>query len=83
MDLDQIEMAEKLPDGSIKIRVAIADVDAVAPRDRPSWRAILSQRGRDRRLRRLARLRYFLVDGVAATLKALEAKKAAFWAGES
>lgn len=32
MDLDQIEMAEKLPDGSIKIRVAIADVDSLAPR---------------------------------------------------
>jgi VacB/RNase II family 3'-5' exoribonuclease len=27
MDLDQIEVAEKLPDGTVRIRVAIADVD--------------------------------------------------------
>jgi exoribonuclease-2 len=31
-DLDQLEWAEQLPDGSIRILVAIADVDAFAPR---------------------------------------------------
>src|SRR5581483_6872212 len=31
-DLDQIEIAEKLADGSIKIVVAIADVDALVPK---------------------------------------------------
>jgi exoribonuclease-2 len=34
-DLDQIEYAEKLPDGSIKIMVGIADVDAFVPKDTP------------------------------------------------
>ncbi len=28
-DLDQIEVAEKLPDGAVRVRVAIADVDAL------------------------------------------------------
>ncbi|EEF60974.1 ribonuclease catalytic domain-containing protein [Pedosphaera parvula] len=31
-DLDQIEFAEKLPDGTINLRVAIADVDTSIPR---------------------------------------------------
>ncbi|HEY2026528.1 MAG TPA: ribonuclease catalytic domain-containing protein, partial [Gemmatimonadaceae bacterium] len=31
-DLDQIELAEQLPDGGILLRIAIADVDAVVPR---------------------------------------------------
>src|SRR3954469_15969204 len=30
-DLDQIEVAEKLPNGSSKIMIGIADVDAVVP----------------------------------------------------
>ncbi|HLK58060.1 MAG TPA: RNB domain-containing ribonuclease [Chthonomonadaceae bacterium] len=34
-DLDQIEVAEQLPDGSIRVRVGIADVDTFAPRDTP------------------------------------------------
>jgi VacB/RNase II family 3'-5' exoribonuclease len=32
MDLDQIEWAEKLPDGTIRMLVGIADVDALAPK---------------------------------------------------
>ncbi len=31
-DLDQIELAEALPDGGIRVRVAIADVDALVPK---------------------------------------------------
>jgi VacB/RNase II family 3'-5' exoribonuclease len=34
-DLDQIEVAERLPNGNIKVRVAIADVDAYVPRNSP------------------------------------------------
>jgi VacB/RNase II family 3'-5' exoribonuclease len=34
-DLDQIEVAERLPDGSIKIMIGIADVDAFVPKDSP------------------------------------------------
>ena len=34
-DLDQIEVAEKLPDGSTKIMVGIADVDAFVQKDTP------------------------------------------------
>ncbi len=34
-DLDQIEVAERLPDGSIKLIVGIADVDALVPKDSP------------------------------------------------
>src|SRR5438309_5135690 len=34
-DLDQIEFAEKLPDGSTKIMVGIADVDAFVQKDTP------------------------------------------------
>ena len=34
-DLDQIEVAEKLPDGSTKIMVGIADVDAFVRKDTP------------------------------------------------
>ena len=34
-DLDQIEAAERLPSGHIKVRVAIADVDAYVPRNSP------------------------------------------------
>src|SRR3954447_6940359 len=32
MDLDQIEVAEQLPDGSIRMLIGIADVDAYAPK---------------------------------------------------
>ena len=32
-DLDQVEVAEQLPDGAIRIRLGIADVDALVPRD--------------------------------------------------
>jgi ribonuclease R len=31
-DLDQVELAETLPDGGIRLRVAIADVDALVPK---------------------------------------------------
>src|SRR5579859_2774231 len=34
-DLDQIEYAEKLPDGTVKIMVGIADVDAFVQKDTP------------------------------------------------
>ena len=34
-DLDQIEYAERLPDGSIKVLVGIADVDAYVPKNSP------------------------------------------------
>ncbi len=40
-DLDQVEYAEKLPDGSIRMRIGIADVDAFVPKgspiDRYAW----------------------------------------------
>jgi VacB/RNase II family 3'-5' exoribonuclease len=31
-DLDQIELAEELPDGAIRLRIGIADVDALVPK---------------------------------------------------
>jgi VacB/RNase II family 3'-5' exoribonuclease len=34
-DLDQLSVAEALPDGSVKVLVAIADVDAAAPKGSP------------------------------------------------
>jgi exoribonuclease-2 len=34
-DLDQIEVAEQLPDGSVKVMVGIADVDAFVPKGTP------------------------------------------------
>lgn len=34
-DLDQIEMAERLPDGGIRVRIGIADVDGDVPKDSP------------------------------------------------
>jgi VacB/RNase II family 3'-5' exoribonuclease len=34
-DLDQIEIAERLPDGQVKILVGIADVDAFVPKQSP------------------------------------------------
>jgi VacB/RNase II family 3'-5' exoribonuclease len=34
-DLDQIEIAERLPDGSVRLIVAIADVDALVPANSP------------------------------------------------
>jgi exoribonuclease-2 len=34
-DLDQIEVAERLPDGSVRVRVGIADVDAFVPARTP------------------------------------------------
>ena len=32
-DLDQVEVAEQLPDGAIRVRLGIADVDALVPKD--------------------------------------------------
>lgn len=34
-DLDQIEVAERLPNGDVKIMIGIADVDAFVPKDSP------------------------------------------------
>lgn len=34
-DLDQVEVAERLPNGTIRIRVGIADVDSDVPKDSP------------------------------------------------
>jgi exoribonuclease-2 len=34
-DLDQIEYAEKLPDGNVRLVVGIADVDVLVPKDSP------------------------------------------------
>jgi VacB/RNase II family 3'-5' exoribonuclease len=34
-DLDQLELAERSPDGTTKVMVAIADVDAFVPKDSP------------------------------------------------
>jgi VacB/RNase II family 3'-5' exoribonuclease len=34
-DLDQIEVAERLPDGSVKVMIGIADVDAFVAKDTP------------------------------------------------
>jgi len=34
-DLDQIEVAERLPSGSVKIMIGIADVDSFVPKDTP------------------------------------------------
>src|SRR5262249_39581699 len=34
-DLDQVEAAEALPNGNIRVRVGIADVDAFVPQDSP------------------------------------------------
>ena len=34
-DLDQLEVAEQLPDGTTNVMVAIADVDAFVPKDSP------------------------------------------------
>src|SRR6185295_289414 len=34
-DLDQLEIAARLPDGTAKVMVAIADVDAFVPKDSP------------------------------------------------
>src|ERR1700716_3400792 len=34
-DLDQIEVAERLPNGGVKIMIGIADVDAFAPKQTP------------------------------------------------
>jgi VacB/RNase II family 3'-5' exoribonuclease len=34
-DLDQIEVAERLPNGNVKVMIGIADVDAFVPKDSP------------------------------------------------
>src|SRR5580698_7412746 len=34
-DLDQIEVAERLPNGDVKVMIGIADVDAFVPKDSP------------------------------------------------
>lgn len=36
LDLDQLEVAEELPNGVTRVRVAIADVDALVPRGSPA-----------------------------------------------
>jgi exoribonuclease-2 len=42
-DLDQLEVAERRPDGVIRVMVAIADVDAFVPKDSPIDRAAARQ----------------------------------------
>ena len=42
-DLDQLEVAERLPDGQTKIRIAIADVDTFVPQDSPIDRFAANQ----------------------------------------
>jgi exoribonuclease-2 len=44
-DLDQIEYAEKLPDGATKVLVGIADVDASVQRGRPAVSPERGERG--------------------------------------
>src|SRR5512146_846759 len=34
-DLDQIEVAERLPGGAVRVRIGIADVDALVPKSSP------------------------------------------------
>ena len=34
-DLDQLEVAERMPDGGIRVRLAVADVDVYVPKDSP------------------------------------------------
>ncbi len=45
-DLDQIEVAERLPNGNIKVLIGIADVDAFVPKNSP-----IDQHARKKRLR--------------------------------
>ena len=42
-DLDQLEVAERLPDGTTKVLVGIADVDAFVPKDSPIDQAAARQ----------------------------------------
>src|SRR5262245_57827330 len=42
-DLDQLEVAERRPDGVIRVMVAIADVDAFVPKDSPVDRGAARQ----------------------------------------